>query len=121
MALFTDVVTIYNKISDSEWRRTVVEGVQWADKTEKKNENGKISVVRYVQITFPEGTYEDVLLESGREEDAIFSGVISDGVTGEKGSRLSDLLKKYPKSGLIQSVNDNSSRDFLKNIKVVVA
>lgn len=121
MALFTDVVTIYNKISDSEWRRTVVEGVQWADKTEKKNENGKISVVRYAQITFPEGTYEGLLLESGREEDAIFFGVISDKVTAEKGSRLSELLKKYPKSGIIQSVNDNSNRDFLKNIKVVVA
>ena len=35
MALFTDTVTIYNKISDSEWKRTVVKGVQWSDKTEK--------------------------------------------------------------------------------------
>ena len=26
--LFTDTVTIYNKISDSEWKRTVVKGVQ---------------------------------------------------------------------------------------------
>ena len=121
MAMFTDTITLYNKISDSEWSRTVVEGVQWADKTDKRNENGKISVVRYVQITFPEGTYEDIILETGREEDAIFYGVISDEVAGEKGSRLSDLLKKYPKSGIIQSVNDNSSRDMLKNIKVVVA
>ena len=29
MAIFTDVVTIYNKISDSEWERTVVSGVLW--------------------------------------------------------------------------------------------
>lgn len=121
MAVFTDTITLYNKISDTEWSRTVVEGVQWADKTDKRNENGKISVVRYAQITFPEGTYEDVLLESGREEDAIFHGVVSDEVTVEKGSRLSDMLKKYPKSGLIRSVNDNSNKDFLKNIKVVVA
>lgn len=121
MAMFTDTVTVYTKVSDSEWSRTVVEGVQWADKIEKRNENGKISAVRYVQITFPEGTYEDIILEPGREEDAIFYGVISNEVTGEKGSRLSDLFKKYPKSGLIQSVNDNSNRDFLKNIKVVVA
>lgn len=121
MALFTDVVTLYNKISDTEWSRTVVEGVQWADKTEKKNENGKLSVVRYAQITFPEGIYEGLLLESGKEEDAIVFGAVTDEVTAEKGSRLSDLLKKYPKSGIIQSVNDNSNRDFLKNIKVVVA
>ena len=121
MALFTDVVTIYNKISDTEWSRTVVEGVQWADKTEKRNENGKISVVRYAQITFPEGIYEALTLEPGREEDAIFYGEIFDEITTEKGSRLSELLKRYPKSGIIQSVNDNSNRDFLKNLKVVVA
>ena len=121
MAMFTDTITLYNKVSDSKWNRTIVEGVQWADKTEKRNDNGKISVVRYAQITFPEGTYERLLLESGREEDCIVYGAISDEVTAEKGSRLSDLLKKYPKSGIIQSVNDNSSRDMLKNIKVVVA
>lgn len=56
MALFTDTVTIYNKISDSEWKRTVVKGVQWSDKTEKKNENGKISIARYASVTFPVGT-----------------------------------------------------------------
>lgn len=51
--LFTDTVTIYNKIYDSEWKRTVVKGVQWSDKTEKKNENGKISIARYASVTFP--------------------------------------------------------------------
>lgn len=121
MALFTDTVTIYNQISDSEWKRTVVEGVQWADKTEKKNENGKISIVRYASVTFPEGTYEGLTLSAKRENDAIFFGCIMDEVSDEKGSHLSDLLKRYEKSGLIQSVNDNSNRDFLKNIKVVVA
>ena len=121
MAMFTDTVTVYTKVSDTEWMRTVVEGVQWADKTDKRNENGKISVVKYAQITFPEGAYEDVVLEPGREEDAIFYGVVSEKVTTEKGSRLSDLLKKHPKSGIIQSVNDNSNRDFLKNVKVVIA
>ena len=44
MAMFTDIITLYNKISDSEWSRTVVEGVQWADKPAKRNENGNISV-----------------------------------------------------------------------------
>lgn len=120
MAMFTDTVTIYNKISDSEWKRTVVEGVQWSDKTDKKNENGKISVARCAVITFPEGTYEDLVLKVA-EEDCIIFGVVQDIVTGEKDNRISDLLEKYAKSGLIQSVNDNSNRDFLKNIKVVVA
>ena len=121
MALFTDTVTIYNKISDSEWKRTVIKGVQWVDKTEKQNNNGKISVARYASITVPEGTYDGLTLSSSNEEDCIVFGVVEDVVSGVKGQRVSDLLKKYPKSGLIKSVNDNSNRDMLKNIKVVVA
>lgn len=121
MALFTDTVTIYNKISDSEWKRTVVDGVQWSDKTEKKNENGKISIARYASVTFPDGTYEGLMLNSSNEEDGIVYGSVEDAVEDVKGKRISDLLKKYPKSGIIQSVNDNSNRDFCKNIKVVVA
>lgn len=121
MALFTDTVTIYNKISDSEWKRTVVEGVQWADKTEKKNENGKISVARYASITFPEGTYDGLVINSSNEEDCIVFGAVDDVVEDVKGKRISDLMKKYPKSGTIQSVNYNSNRDYCKNIKVVVA
>ena len=121
MALFTDTVTIYNKISETEWKRTVVEGVQWADKTEKKNDNGKISIARYASITFPEGTYDGLVLNSSNEEDCIVFGKVDDVVEDAKGKRISDLMKKYPKSGTIQSVNDNSNRDMLKNIKVVVA
>jgi len=121
VALFTDTVTVYNKISDSEWKRTVINGVQWADKKEKKNENGKVSIARYASVTFPEGTYDGLLLEPSREEDCIICGAVQDPVTGAKGQRVSDLLKKYQKSGTIQSVNDNRDKDFLKNIKVVVA
>lgn len=121
MALFTDTVTIYNKISETEWKRTVIEGVQWSDKTEKQNNNGKISIARYASITFPEGTYDGVVLDSSREEDCIVFGVVDDVIEDAKGKRITDLKKKYPKSGLIQSVNDNSNRDFCKNIRVVVA
>lgn len=121
MALFTDTVTIYNKMSDSEWKRTVVNGVQWTDKTEKQNDGGKISVARYATITFPEPVYNGLILNSANEEDCIVFGMIEDVVTDIKGQRISDLLKKYPKSGLIKSVNDNTNRTFLKNIKVVVS
>ena len=121
MSLFTDTVTIYNKISDSEWKRTVVEGVQWADKTEKQNNNGKLSFARYASITFPEGTYDGLVLSTSNEEDCIVFGEVEDIVEDVKGKRISDLMKKYPKSGIIRSVKDNSNRDFYKNIKVVVA
>lgn len=121
MALFTDTITLYNKISDTEWKRIVVEGVQWSEKTEKQNNNGKISVARYVSITFPQGTYEDLVLDAANEEDCIVYGIVEDDVEDVKGRRISDLMEKYPRSGLIKSVNDNSNRDMLPNIKVVVA
>ena len=120
MALFTDTVTIYNKISDSEWKRTVVEGVQWSDKTEKQNSDGVLSVVRYASVTFPDGTYNGLVLSSSNEEDCIVYGNVDDVVDGTKGSRISDLMKRHSKSGIIRSVNDNTNRTFLKNIKVVV-
>lgn len=121
MALFTDTVTVYNKISDAKWKRTVVEGVQWSDKTEKKIEDGKISIVPYASITFPGGIYNGVVLDSSREEDCIVYGAIEDVVSDVRGQSVSDLLEKYPKSGRIKSVNDNLNRDFLPNIKVVVS
>lgn len=121
MAIFTDTVTIYNQISDTEWKRTVVEGVQWSDKTDKQNVNGKISIARYASITFPKGTYAGLILDASRENDCIIYGVVEDTVEDVKGKRISDLMKKYPRSGTIQSVNDNSNREYLKNMKVVVA
>lgn len=120
MALFTDTVTVYNQISDTEWKRTVVEGVQWSDKTDKQNSDGVLSVVQYASITFPKGTYEGLVLDTSRENDCIVYGVVEDVVTSEKGSRISDLMKKYQKSGRIKSVNDNSNRNRLQNKKVVV-
>ncbi len=120
MALFTDAVTIYNQVSDSEWKRTVVDGVQWSEKTDKQNSDGVLSIVQYASITFPKGTYEDLILDASRENDCIVYGVVEDIVTSEKGSRVSDLKEKYPKSGRIKSVNDNSNRRRLPNMKVVV-
>ena len=121
--LFTDTVTIYNKIGNGElrsWVSTIVHGVQWSDKSIKENNQGKVSIARYVTVTFPEGTYESLSLNAASEEDAIFYGEVSDTVTGERGNRISDLLERYPRSGRIKSVNDNSNRTMLKNIKVTL-
>lgn len=118
--MFTDTITLYNKISATEWKRTTVKGVQWSEKDEKQNNGGKISVAKYVSITFPEPVYVDLLLKAENEEDCIVYGEVNDVITGENGNRISDLLKKYPNSGRIKSVNDNSNRRFLKNIKVVI-
>lgn len=124
MGLFNDTVTIFNKRMNGEtavWDKTVVNGVQWSD-TDQKNENaGRISVGHYVNVTFPEGTYDGLILNAANEEDAIFYGEIDAVIEDIKGHRITDIMKQYPKSGRIKSVNDNSNRDFLKNIKVVIA
>lgn len=118
MAHFTDTVTVYNKTTSS-WTRTVISGVQWSDKTDRVNNNGKIKVDKYASITFPEGTYEGIRLDPRQDEDAILFGAVTDEVTSTASHRLSDIIKRN-KGGIIQSVNDNSNRDHLKNIKVVV-
>lgn len=124
MGLFNDTVTIFNKRMDKEtavWDKTVVNGVQWSDHDEKNENAGRISVGHYANITFPEGTYDGLILNAANEEDAIFYGVIDAVIEDIKGHRITDIMKQYPKSGRIKSVNDNSNRDFLKNIKVVIA
>lgn len=95
--------------------------MQWTEKTEKKNENGKISIATYITVTFPQGKYTGLTLSAKNEEDAIVYGDVSDVVNTTTGSTLKDLLKKYEKSGRIKSVKDNSKRDFIPNIKVVLA
>lgn len=115
--LGTDTVTIFKKQPDGSFTRTVVSGVQWSDKDETTNANGHVNVAKYVSITFFAGTYEGLNLTNFTEEDAIFYGKVVDEVID---GRISALLKKYPKSGIIKSIKDNSNRDFLKNIKVVL-
>lgn len=120
MALFTDTVTLFQKKNDGSYKRTVVDGVMWVDTVEKNLVTGKLVVAKSISVTFPEETLDLIDLSTYSEEDAIFFGAIVAEISGEKGQRLSDLMRVNPKSGIIRSVNDNSNRDFLKNIKVVV-
>lgn len=120
MGLFNDTVTLYQKQTDGSYNRTVVSGVQWSDVTDKSLATGKLTTSKSANITIPENKLSEVDLASYTEEDAIFFGEIQEEVTDVKGSRLSDLLKAHQKSGIIRTVNDNSNRDRLKNIKVVI-
>lgn len=115
--LNTDTITLYKKNSDNTFSRFVVDGVQWTERDEVVNSNGQVNVAKHVSITFFEGTYEDLDLVNFTKEDAIFYGNVTDKVVDGK---ISTLLKKYRKSGVIKSVKDNSNRDYLKNIKVVL-
>lgn len=119
MAHFTDTVTIYQK-SGNTWTRTVIPGVQWSDVVDKSLAVGRLTLSKSANITFPEAVLSQIDLSTYCEEDAIFYGEIEGTPTTTSGNRLSDFLKAHPRSGIIRTVNDNSNRDFLKNIKVVV-
>lgn len=120
MGMFTDTVTLYHKVSEAEWNRYLVEGVQWSEKNERKIVDGTLCVVPFISITFPEGTYETLPLDIYDTEDCIVYGNVKDVVDGSRGKRISDLMGKYAKSGLIKSVNDNSKRTHLRTMKVVI-
>lgn len=115
--LGTDTITLFKKQPNGSFSRFVVSGVQWSDKDEVVNPDGRVNVAKYASITFFGGTFEDLGLTDFSSEDAIFYGVVNDELVD---NRISALLKKYPKSGVIKSVKDNSNRSHLKNIKVVL-
>lgn len=117
MAVFTDTVTVYQKQATG-YKRTVVNGCQWSEKIEKKLEGGKLQTVKTTTVTFVEPFSLD--LSTFTEEDAILYGDVDDTPVNDKGGRLSDMIKYYHKGGIIRAVNDNSNRDHLKNIKVVI-
>lgn len=115
--LGTDTITLFKKQPDNSFARFVVNGVQWSDKDEVVNSDGRVNVAKYASVTFFDGTFADLGLTNFSSEDAIFYGIIEDKLVN---NRIATLLEKYPKSGIIKSVKDNSNRDYLKNIKVVL-
>ena len=50
--LFTDTVTVYRKEGE-RYIRHVLAGVQWRQKTERLNDNGKLSLVTVTSVTIP--------------------------------------------------------------------
>jgi hypothetical protein len=116
--LGTDTITLFKKQPDGSFSRFVVSGVQWSDKDEVVNPDGRVNVSKYASVTFFAGTFENLDLTNFSSEDAVFYGVINNNELVD--NRISPLLKRHPKSGIIKSVKDNSNRDYLKNIKVVL-
>lgn len=54
--LFSDTVTVYRKNGD-QYTRHVLKGVQWRQKIERLNDNGKLLLVTVTSVTIPgEGT-----------------------------------------------------------------
>lgn len=118
-----DTVTIYKKtIVDGveSWVKTVVHGVQWSDHVDKITTTGRVSRKPYATITF--FVSADLFdLKNFGEEDIIVKGECNAVVSTIKGSRPADVVEANVESGFITSVNDNTNRTNLKNIKVVIS
>jgi hypothetical protein len=90
--LGTDTITLFKKYPDGQYHRFVISGVQWSDKDEVVNSDGRVNVAKYVSVTFFEGTFENLGLTNFSSEDAMFYGVINDELVD---NRISALLKNY--------------------------
>lgn len=118
-----DTVTIYKKTiveGVASWVKTVVHGVQWSDHVDKTTTTGRVSRKPYANITFFM-TADLFGLKNYGEEDFIVKGECNAIVSTTKGSRPADIVEANVESGFITSVNDNTNRTNLKNIKVVIS
>ena len=141
MELFTDTMTVYNYMRDTEgnetWKRTIVKGVQWRhNKSELSISDGVQTEKKVESITidfsknYKRETYID-FLEFEKKDDKVGYWTLNerDGldivVLGEsakeinKEYKISDLRNDFQYCATVQSVSDNRNRSHLKNIKVV--
>lgn len=142
MSLFTDTMTVYNHITDSDtgqesWQRTVVKGVQWQHnktettiskgvQTEKKVESitidfqrtrRKEKYVNFLEFEKLEDKTGFWTLNNRDGLDLVVCGDCKREITDTY--RISDLKKDYQYCVTVKSVSDNRNADYLKHIKVV--
>lgn len=108
-SLFTDIVTVYHKIGD-RFARQVISGVQWRQKIERLNDNGKLSLVTVTSVTIPgEGTAPvkpgDVL-------------VLGEGPELTEALTIARLKAENETYCTVKGVADNTRRPQLKHWKV---
>lgn len=136
MSLFTDTMTVYNSIGENQWKRTVVNGVQWTDQelsvhTEK---NARVKkMVKNITIDFNRNYGNAEYLEP-KEFEKLDDKAGYWTLNAENGLdivALGEITKELdmeyrPKHmradmecATITAVSDYRNRSFLKHIKVV--
>ena len=122
--LFGDAVTLYNH-HQKQWFKTVLEGVQWTEKTTKTvDPDGKIHVVPEVGITVPyrDGytppeEYAGEGFTFGLDNlDVVVLGDYPEEITGSYA--ITNLRKDYA-AATIYAAQDNTLRPLLKHWQVM--
>lgn len=121
--VFTDTVTLYNHHDDS-WYRTILEDVQWTEKTERTvDSDGVMHLTPSVTVTVPfrEG-YVDRRAYAGKgftfgldNLDVVVLGVCDKDITDTY--TITDLQDEY-NAATISAVADNTLRQLLKHWRV---
>lgn len=107
--LFTDTVTLYGK-RGAEYVRTVLAGVQWRQKAERLNDDGKLTFKAATVVTVPAAVGADVL-----PGDVLVYGTAPE-LTEEY--TIAHLRADYPTYCTVQTVADHRNRPRLKHRKV---
>lgn len=107
--LFSDTVTAYQK-NGEQYTRHVLKGVQWRQKTERLNDNGKLAIATVTSVTIPEGVKMAV-----KPGDVLVLGVgpeITDEYT------IARLRAENTTYCTVKAIADNTLRPRLKHWKV---
>ena len=107
--LFSDTVTVYHREGDA-FVRYVLHGVQWRQKVERLNDNGRLSMVTVTGVTIPESV--ETVVGVG---DVLILGEAAE-LTQEY--TIAQLKKDYPTYCTVKSITDNTHRGRLKHRKV---
>ena len=111
-AFFTDTVTLYRKNSE-QYTRHVLTGVQWRQKAERLNDNGKLSFAAVTSVTIPGEIAASIKLG-----DVMVLGVgpeLTDKYT------IAHLRADCPTYCTVRAVTDNTLRPQLRHWKVIAA
>ena len=107
--LFADTITVYRKDGE-RYARHVIVGVQWRQKTERLNDNGKLSLVTVTSVTIPgEGT------APVKPGDVLILGAGPELIESLTVARLKAENETYC---TVKGVADNTRRPQLKHWKV---
>lgn len=109
-SLFTDIVTVYHKIGD-RFARQVISGVQWRQKIERLNDDGKLTLATVTSVTIPGDISVNVNLG-----DVIVLGV---GPELSAGYSIANLRADHSTYCTVRAVADNTLRAHLKHRKVI--
>ena len=113
-ALFGDTATLYHHTGGDIWQRTVLDGVQWRQKTERAvDAEGRLRIQTVTSITIP----AEITVEISTAGLDVFVPGVGPELT--EAYTLADLKRDCEGYCTVRAVTDNTRRPRLKHRKVM--